>query len=259
MKEFLSLTFILITSLASAQSKEIGFMLGGSNYHGDLADELVLSETNPCGGVFYRLNFNEFWAYKPMISVMRISGSDENFETNRLRNLNFQSDIIEISNSIELNYEPFSNSPFHNNITAYASLGIAFFYHNPKAIRNGELFELHPMNTENVPLKSQYKLFQMSIPFGGGVKYAITPNFITSFECTWRKTYTDYLDDVSTVYPETSGNMSFTNRTSELGEAHPYAGEPGDMRGNPRFKDWYMHAGITFSYRFTPIQCWATR
>lgn len=259
LKSLLTLIVLLVSTALSAQNQEFGLMIGASNYHGDLADEVELGETHVSGGLFYRYNFNEFWTYKPMLSYIQISGTDANSETNRLRNLSFKSDIFEWSNTIELNFQPFSPSPFHEFATFYAFAGVSLYYHNPKAELNGEWYELQPMNTENRPKKNQYKRFQVGIPFGGGFKLALTPNFVTSVEIGWRGTFTDYLDDVSTVYPETSPNMTFTNRSGELGIDNPAVAEPGDMRGDPNFNDWYIQAGITLAYRLTPIRCWATR
>ncbi len=241
-----------------AQTHEIGLFLGASNYHGDLADEIVLSETHASAGIFYRHNFNKFWAYKPMLSYMRISGSDENFEEYRLRNLSFRSDIFELSNTLELNFQPFSNSPYHQNVTFYAFTGFALYYHNPKtkSYLNDEWLELPPMHTEGQDGQTQYKNFQLSIPFGGGFKYALAPNFIACLEVGWRRTFTDYLDDVSTIYPDKELNFEYSDRSREVTETNTFVSEAGDMRGDPNLKDWYLQAGITLSYRFIPIKCW---
>ncbi len=247
--------FIFIS--VSAQKHEIGLLGGASNYHGDLADEIVLAETHLSGGVFYRYNFNEFWAYRPMLSVMTISGSDENFEEYRLRNLSFKSNIIELSNTLELNFQPFSNSPYHNSSSFYAFAGVALMYHNPKAELNGEWHKLRNLNTENLPPKNRYNRFQFAIPFGGGYKYAISRNLMLGIELGWRRTFTDYLDDVSTVYPEESANYQFTDRSYLVSDGGVYIAEPGDQRGDPNLKDWYMQAGISISYKFTPILCWS--
>lgn len=257
MKGIFTIIFSLHYVALFAQTHEAGFFGGASNYHGDLADEIVLSETHASGGIFYRYNFDEFWAYRPKLSIMTISGSDQNFEEYRLRNLSFKSNIIEFSNTLELNFQPFSNSPYHNSSTFYAFVGAALFYHNPMAELNGEWYKLKELNTENLPPKQRYNKFQFAIPFGGGYKYAITQNLIAGVELGWRKVFTDYLDDVSTVYPEVSANRQFTDRSYEVSDQGQYIAEPGDMRGNPHLKDWYIQTGISISYRFTPILCWS--
>jgi hypothetical protein len=94
---------------------------------------------------------------------------------------------------------------------------------------------------------------------GAGVKYALTDNLILGFETAWRKTFTDYLDDVSGVYSDvqnSSGSINrFVDRSWELTpDGRPLAND-GDMRGDPNLKDWYIQSIFKISYRFTPIQC----
>lgn len=248
--------FAQLSLNATKQDHEIGALFGASNYHGDLADEVVFAETHPSFGIFYRRNMNEYLSLRSTFSVLTISGSDTNFEEYRLRNLSFQSNILELSNIAEFNFQPFSSYPFHKNSTFYAFAGLAVMYHNPKAEMNGSWHNLHPLNTEGQAPKERYNRIQLTIPFGGGVKVQLTPNLIASWELGWRKTFTDYLDDVSTTYPETATNLQFSDRSWEIADAGQNVNEPGDMRGDPSFKDWYIQTGITIAYRFTPIICW---
>jgi hypothetical protein len=86
----------------------------------------------------------------------------------------------------------------------------------------------------------------MAIPFGIGFKYMASKKF--AFECQFgfRRTFTDYLDDVSTVYPdvvdrfEQSGliGATLTDRSIENNGLPTY--KKGYKRGNPNTKDWYM-------------------
>ncbi len=46
--------------------------------------------------------------------------------------------------------------------------------------------------------RKEYKLMSMNIPIGVGVKYFMSENVNISFEIIHRKTFTDYIDDVST-------------------------------------------------------------
>ena len=176
----LSLIFTLtVCSLASrAQSFEIGGMLGGSNYHGDLAYHIVPNETKASGGIFGRINFSEFWTMRPTISYLQISGADNNFSEYKLRNLSFRNNIYEISNVMELNFRPFSNQRMHDRTTVYALVGIAAFYHKPEAFFNKQWVELKPLHTE----AKGYKSFQLAIPMGAGVKHAVNDNIIVGFE-----------------------------------------------------------------------------
>lgn len=245
-------TFIVCALASRAQSFEIGGMLGGSNYHGDLAYHIVPRETNASGGIFGRINFNEFWTMRPTLSYLRISGADSNFSEYKLRNLSFRNTIYEISNVMELNFRPFSNQRIHGKTTVYALAGIAGFYHTPEAFYNNQWVELKPLRTET----KGYKTFQLAIPMGAGVKHAVTENIIIGFEASWRKTFTDHLDDVSTVYPSLPPNSrTLSDRSWEVSEDGLSKASQGDMRGDPNLKDWYFQTAFTLSYRFTPIKC----
>jgi uncharacterized protein YfiM (DUF2279 family) len=127
--------------------------------------------------------------------------------------------------------------------------------HKPEAFLDGDWYDLSDLATEN----QNYSLFQFAIPLGAGVKYALTDNLILGFETAWRKTFTDYLDDVSGVYSDvqnSSGSINrFVDRSWELTpDGRPLAND-GDMRGDPNLKDWYIQSIFKISYRFTPIQC----
>ena len=252
---FLISVFIGPALSSLAQKNELGIMLGASNYHGDLAYNIVRNESYFSGGGYYRINFNEYWSMRPTISYMQIGGADSNFAEYELRNLSFSNRIYEVSNVMEFNFQPFSSRYYHQSNTFYLMAGIAGFIHNPKANLNGEMVELKPAQTENV----KYSLAQISIPFGAGFKQSFGQNLILGLEVGWRKTFTDHLDDVSTVYPNIdAGNGAIhplADRSWEVTEnGQPLANE-GDMRGDPNFKDFYFQTAFTISYRFTPIKC----
>jgi chaperonin GroEL (HSP60 family) len=83
----------------------------------------------------------------------------------------------------------------------------------------------------------------------GGLKIAVNPSFSIIFEYGVRKTFTDYLDDVSTTYP--GGNLlDMTNEAIYMSD--PLGTHSKNMeRGNPDKKDWYAFAGITLSFRLS--------
>lgn len=251
----ISIALISINLSGFAQKNEIGLMLGASNYHGDLAYQIVPKESYFSGGGYYRVNFNEYWSMRPTVSYMRIGGADSNFAEYELRNLSFTNNIYEVSNIMEFNFQPFSSRYYHQHNTFYLMAGIAGFYHNPKANLNGEIVELRRAQTENV----DYSPFQISVPFGAGFKQSLGKNLILGLEVGWRKTFTDHLDDVSTVYPslETESGIihPLADRSWEVSESGQQLANEGDMRGDPNFKDYYFQTAFTISYRFTPIQC----
>ncbi len=259
---FLSLS--MTTLFAHAQDWEYGIMVGASNYHGDLAYNIVPEETNLAFATHVRYNFSPYWSYRSALSYGAISGSDANFDDYRLRNLSFKNDIWEFSNVMEFNFLPFGSRTLSKNFTSYAMLGLAVYHHTPKAFYDEEWRNLRKLYTEGQERKEQYGAIQLSIPFGGGIKYNLSKNWVVGLEVGWRKTFTDYLDDVSTVYPDLKDqtdnrgtlSASLTDRSWEV----EGVGEPlsiaGDERGDPEIKDFYFFSMFTFSYRLTPIACW---
>jgi hypothetical protein len=155
----------------------------------------------------------------------------------------------------EFNFQQFSNRTIHRKSTFYAMAGIAAFLHKPEAKLNDEWYDLTAIGTES----QRYSKVQIAVPFGGGIKHAVTPNFIIGFEVGWRKTFTDYLDDVSTLYPDMTGGGSeaslLTDRSWEVSENNKQLANTGDQRGDQNLKDWYFQTAFTISYRFTPIKC----
>ena len=76
------------------------------------------------------------------------------------------------------------------------------------------------------------------IPFGVTMRAKFSSRFNMALEWSFRRTWTDYLDDVSTVYPGGVGSTANGTNSNAF------------QRGNSETNDWYMFAGITFTYRF---------
>ena len=78
-------------------------------------------------------------------------------------------------------------------------------------------------------------------------------------EYGFRKTWTDYLDDVSTTYVGTevlsaSGNNMAVVLGDRTGEVMPgYTNAPGVQRGDDSLNDWYAFVGITFTIQMDAI------
>ena len=50
---------------------------------------------------------------------------------------------------------------------------------------------------------------QFVIPFGFGLKFKFSHRFMFAFEYGIRRTFTDYIDDVSTSYPDDPANINY--------------------------------------------------
>lgn len=252
---------LFCSNLCNAQFAEGGVGGGFSFYLGDIvAPYGELTQYHPAANMFVRgtvlggLVSGRFGVSKGTIS------GDDKFSVDKfhiVRNLNFTSPITEAYLVAELNL--FSFNPCKNRrFSPYAVGGIAVYHFDPMTSYYGELYHLQPLGTEGQGLPgyaAKYNLTQLSIPLGGGIKYAINKRLIVSGEFVMRKTFTDYLDDVSTVYPDraqlASQNGTAAADLTYRGFKHyddSYL--KGLQRGDKTDKDWYNFVQINFSYVF---------
>jgi len=244
----------------------MGIMLGVANYKGELSRNLFNDKfIQPAIGFFYRHNFDRRRAWKIELCYGKISGDDAKAKTpfELDRNLSFSSTILEISPQFEYNFLPFETGRNDYAFTTFLFTGISFFKFNPKAKIGNDTYELQPLGTEGQGSNGlkKYKRFQVAIPIGGGIKISAGPVGI-GIEVGARRTYTDYLDDVSTTYPDmavlaaTNGpiavqlsDRSFSRLDTSAVITNPFM----KQRGNSTDKDWYVFAGITIFWRMESI------
>jgi len=221
----------LSTSLWAEQyprNKEIGFMPGLSYYMGDLNPEGHLTTFDFyhfAGGIFYKKNINPRWSRRLMLMRGKLSGDDDYLFGGfpQWRNLNFTSSVTELSLTYEFNFYNFSYVESQSEIASpYLFAGIAGFHFNPKGVIAGNKIDLQSQQNELV----EYSKISVAIPFGLGIKLRVSDDVALALEYGMRKTFTDYIDDVSTVFND-----------------NPF------QRGDSQSNDWYQFAGLSFSFR----------
>lgn len=292
----LCLIFVTYTS-TQAQSfnptTEIGVQFGGSYYIGDLNDD-HFSLTQPAMGIAYRKNLDRRFTLKGAVWAGEIRGNDKinNVDTAKInRNLHFKSPIYEVSGQIEFNFLEYETGNWRFPFSPFVFTGISFFHFNPQARRydtqnpfdrDGEgtsnpWTELQPLGTEGqniVPGKEPYMLSQFSIPLGVGFKLSLGENINMMLEYGIRKTFTDYLDDVSGTYVSPADlyghdsdqttvelsdqSLSLQDYVQNGGDIKTWDQNTGRNRGNENtWTDWYSFAGLTLSFKIikTPKVC----
>ena len=309
MKRITTLAFVALTlcvlavSSASAQQfnrrklyNTVSVHLNAMNYFGDVTPKTSFTSfrfgaTRPNLGVSYMHRFSPRLSGRGGLSYGRISGSDklaadaaDNDASYRYyRNLSFRNDIVELAGVAIIDlFENRGTYLKRREFAPYVYGGLAAFYHNPKAELNGEYIALQPLGTEGQQVgyagRKPYKRFQFSLPFGAGIRYKLDRQYDLGFEIGWRKTFTDYLDDVSMTYadltprgaggvvtgapsPEVVALSNRSNENNQIGllskaEQTKYAGYgvPGQKRGTDNEDDWYIVSGFNFSYILTPKQ-----
>ena len=196
------------------------------------------------------------------------------------RNLSFKSKISEIALIAEIhplfmfiNWQSRDRDP--PRLSPYLSVGIGYFSFNPQAKnRDGKYVDLQPLSTEGqgfaaYPERKPYKLTQLNIPIGIGLRYELSPTFNLRAELLHRTTFTDYLDDVSTSYIDktlfrnaTNGggltgnqardaeDLSYNDRVNPGGPTGEFRKTEGGIRGNPKNKDAYFTFNIKIGLIF---------
>ncbi len=130
------------------------------------------------------------------------------------RNLNFRSNITELSAMIEFhplflkNYDVTDGSSMPI-LSPYIVGGVSYFSFKPQGYLNNTWIDLQPLRNEGQGFpeyidRKNYSLSQVNIPLGFGVKYELGALFNARLEFVHRVLFTDYLDDVSTKYIDPS-------------------------------------------------------
>lgn len=240
---------------------EIGFMVGGSYYLGDLNQYMQFRNTHLAGGLIYRYNVHSRLAIRTTFNYGVVEGDDSDAQLahNRQRNLNFTSTIWELASGTEFNYSPFQIGHKRYKGTAYIFTQLALFRMNPKTDFNGDEVELRDLGTEgqgtSITSKRKYGQYQLAIPLGVGARVSIGKRATFGGEIGIRKTFTDYLDDVGSDY--------YADYDQLLSESGPIAAELSNRsgsrfgrRGDSATKDWYVFSGLSLTFRLgQPDKC----
>lgn len=223
-KYLLFSAFFLTFSLhLNAQFLEFGGGVGATTYSGDLARGFNLKTAKPGVTVFSRMNMSQVVSIRYSLLVSSIAGNDnatpiDAFST--IRNQSFQSTFVDADVRFEYFFLDYLNDKSQIRWSPYFTLGIGFFRLFNSQISNGEFSKIQP-----------------SIPIGVGFKHLIGKRYSIGVETVLRKTFTDYLDNIS--------------ETADL--TQPKGSNPNF--GNPNDKDWYLFTGFTFSYILYKIPC----
>jgi hypothetical protein len=88
------------------------------------------------------------------------------------------------------------------------------------------------------------------MPFGLGVKLSLGKRFCLAAFWEMHKTFSDYIDDVSTTYYLQGPLINPEDKAAVLSDPS-LNHQPGMQRGNSRNNDWYSFSGISLTYKFS--------
>ncbi len=221
-----ALTISLPSLVFGQYKKEVGIIVGSANYLGEIGGkeksrrdfvlDLKLAQTRTNFGMYYRQKVKPKVFVTGTFNYGRLKGADT-LSLNPGRNgrrLDFRNNIFEIgvlgeyvlyqSNGIKGRSGGARRGGSKKDFRAYITGGVAWFHHNPQGTdANGNWVDLQPLGTEGQGTQgkpAKYKLSGLAIPLGAGFNYTLNRNYRIGLELGWRTTFTDYLDDVSTVY-----------------------------------------------------------
>lgn len=267
---------------------QIEWGLGVSNFLGDLGgkddigtndlQDLETSEFNFGGYLGYKYTLYRKFYLRGNLSYARLTGDDkltaEPFRQNR--NLHFRNNAIELAAMLE--YEiPINLRKGHiydikgargwkaGGSSFFLFAGVGVFHHNPKAMVEGEWVALRPLRTEGQGLPGgpdEYSRFSVSLPVGASITKRVSNVMSLGLEVSYRYTFTDYIDDVSTVYfapddialynEEGTGDIAAYLSNPALGISQEglsnYVTSPGQQRGDETDDDGFMLITIRGQY-----------
>src|SRR6185312_2954484 len=274
---------------------DIGLNIGPSFFLGDLGGhagkgqrfikDLNLPLTQIMVGAFATYYPNEWMGIRLAAQYGKIAGEDklitskgENELYRKQRNLDFRSNIFEVYLAGEI-YPLMllhKNDPDYSpRLRPYGVIGVGYFHFNPQGSltdANGKKtwYYLRPLHTEGegfpeYPDRKEYSLNQVNIPMGTGLKYYVSPRITVSIEVLLRKSFTDYIDDVSTTYIDPNlfdkylspHDAAIARQISDKVFAIVNPGlsrnSPGTQRGNPNQNDSYFTTFLKFGIRLGPV------
>lgn len=267
---------LLLTSSVMAQRQrpyaEIGVAGGAMNYIGDLNNQTLFGKVSPAASLFVRYNFDDRWAFTVSGAYGGLEGGNPDVLT--WRNLSFKTTLWEAGVRAELNFVKFGFGVEQYRTTPYLFVGFAVFSFNPKAQYTDTLsgkthwVELEPLGTEGqhsdlYPDAYPYGLTTVCMPFGLGFKARLNDFLVFSFEYGFRKTWTDYIDDVSTryvdpvIFEDNPVALALYDRSAEVQNGHRNA--VGIVRGDDSLNDWYSYFNVTLSVDTDLLFGWAKK
>jgi hypothetical protein len=220
MPKTLCLLFCLIcvSFTTIAQRSELGFGLGTLNYTGDLVKNYNFRFSKPAATVFYRSNLSNVVSFRAAITAGKLGASEKPIDAfSATRNASFNIFLFEASTVMEYHFLNWRETKRFVRFTPYVFAGLGVFGMAGTKQANGP-----------------YSNIQAAIPFGGGIKYIYNPKWYLSLEFGVRKTWFDYLDDIS------DSDIRYKQNT---------------QHGNPNDNDSYYFLGVTLTRTFYTIPC----
>lgn len=225
------ITAILATisfQIAQSQTYEIGGLLGGSNYIGDIGSTTYINPNDIAIGALFRWNRTPRHSFRftAMYAGLKADDADSDETRRQERGLSFDNRVFETSLGIEFTFWEFNTHAAQPQHTPYLYTGITYFNYESLFLgRNGEI-------------QKDGNDWAFAIPMVVGYKITLSRHFVFGVEIGARYTFTDNLDG--------------SNPTDE-NEAIS-----GVNFGNINSNDWYVFTGINLTVMFGRKPCYCS-
>jgi hypothetical protein len=267
LRSFITMLVIALSTTFTIAQKgfEVGAWTGLAQYYGDLNTTLAPKKPGPMVGLLGRYNFNTRVSVMTSFNYGQIGASDSqsNNVYQKNRNLDFKSTLWDWTPGIEFNFFNYEHGSQDFFFTPYVKLGFSLFKYNPKgslqdSSGNTTWYELQPLGTEGQNVEEEYSKVSSAATLSVGMKWDINYEYSINMELSARRLRTDYLDDVSTVYPinqaieRNRGDIAARLSNKSL---DPDLGIAGRQRGDSKNKDTYMFCSVGVVRYFGRIDC----
>lgn len=221
----LLLTMLLAFQYGQAQINELGLVLGGSNFIGDVGSTNYIAPNSLAIGGIYKWNRSPRHSYRFSLLLTDLKGVDnKSNDPSRIeRDYEFNSSITELSIGLEYTFVDFDLHAGGTVSTPYIATGVT-------AANYDDFY----FNTQGRIEPGDSSKWAFGIPIALGYKTSIATKFILAFEIGARYTFTDGLDGSVPENEDLQATLSF---------------------GNTNNNDWYVFTGITLTYTFGRNPC----
>lgn len=215
--------FISTAFMAHSQTYEIGGIIGGVNYIGDVGKTNYINpQTLGVGGIF-KWNRSPRHSFRASVLIAKIEGDDAKSSENRRiqRDYSFENTIKEVSIGLEYTFWDFDVHSGKTISTPYLYTGLTYF-------RYDALYKKY----DNTIVKYG-DAGSFAIPMVLGYKANLHTNAMIGLEIGARYTFTDNMDG-----------------------SNPGKKYKGNEFGNVNSDDWYVFTGITVTFAFGRKPCY---
>ncbi|KQS42047.1 DUF6089 family protein [Pedobacter sp. Leaf194] len=254
------LLLVSIAQISKAQSFatwEIGVSAGGAGYMGDLNQNNPVKISGVNAGIFVKHNFSSYLGVRLNYNYGQIQASDadSNNEQFRERNLSFKTGLNEGSAIFDFNFFDYKINGGNRRFTPYLFAGVGLINFKPEIKYQGTKYRLDRLATEGQV--NGYSNTALTIPYGGGIRYNYKDAWSIFSEIGYRTAFTDYIDDVSGVYPVRQVSIGDNPSLNISDPSLHQTGAPGVQRGDFRKRDTYLFVSVGISFTFVSSKCYS--